>query len=372
MSSEIEIKTERIVELLLRKGLGGLLINSQHNFAWITGGSLNGIDLSRESGSASIFVRNDGKRFLLANIIEIGRMLSEEVSENDFEPVTFSWQAEKELGNSLTEMARRISPGTVASDIPLQPAIQAIDGLIASCRYQLTDEEILRYGALGSDAAKAIRNVFDVIRPGLTELEIAGRMRGELAKENIHSVVTLVAADERLEKFRHPVPTSNRWKQKVMIVTCAKRGGLIVNMSRIAFAGTVPDELAAKTEAAAYVNASLWSATAAGSTGAELYRIAAQAYEQYGYPDEIDKHHQGGATGYRTRDWVAHPKSLETVHINQAFAWNPSITGTKVEETVIVTQDGCVQCLTSSPEFPLINHTIEGREYRSSGIFKIH
>ncbi|HLA94443.1 MAG TPA: hypothetical protein VK612_01895, partial [Pyrinomonadaceae bacterium] len=74
--------------------------------------------------------------------------------------------------------------------------------------------------------------------------------------------------------------------------------------------------------------------------------------------------------GYRTRDWVAHTTSSEIVQEHQAFAWNPSITGTKVEETVIVT-DGDAETITTSPDFPVITTNIEGREYHSPGILNI-
>ena len=81
MNSEIAEKSERIVKMLAEKKLGGVLINSQHNFAWATAGANNGIDLSRENGAASIFIRNDGKKFILTNNIEMPRMLAEEVSD---------------------------------------------------------------------------------------------------------------------------------------------------------------------------------------------------------------------------------------------------------------------------------------------------
>jgi antitoxin VapB len=182
--------------------------------------------------------------------------------------------------------------------------------------------------------------------------------------------VTLVAADDRLSRYRHPVPTANRWKDTLMLVTCAKRGGLIVSLSRIICSGEIPDELGSKTEAAAYVNARVMSATRPGTTGAELYEIAARAYAERGFANEINLHHQGGATGYKTREWVAHPKSTEIVKMNQAFAWNPSITGTKTEETGIVTDSG-FEVVTATPGFPQIAVQVDGVDYFSPGILSL-
>jgi antitoxin VapB len=134
--------------------------------------------------------------------------------------------------------------------------------------------------------------------------------------------------------------------------------------------GDVPDELKVRTEAAAYVNAKMLDVTKPGATGADVYRVAANAYAELGFADEINRHHQGGAAGYRTREWTAHPASAEVVHVNQAFAWNPSISGTKVEETCIATDSG-VEVITTSPDFPRILNVIDGREYFSPGIFAI-
>ena len=124
-----------------------------------------------------------------------------------------------------------------------------------------------------------------------------------------------------------------------MLVTCAKRRGLITSLSRIVCIGEVPDELKQKTEATAYVNACLLDASRPGATGAELYKIAADAYA--------------------AKDFA-----------NQAFAWNPSITGTKVEETCIATENG-VEVITASPDFPHITTVVNGREYISPGILSL-
>jgi antitoxin VapB len=370
VGNEIETKTERIVKLLEREKLGGVLLNAQHNFAWITGGGSNGIDLSRENGAASIFVRRDGKRFLLANNIEMPRMFAEEVSPDEFEPVEFSWQDEKSGGAFLIKKATSLSERTIASDLALHEMSPAIESKLVPCRYELTEEELVRFRDLGKDAGKAVRDAIDKISPGQSEIEIAAMMRAQLATRNIASVVTLVAADDRIQNYRHPKPTENRWRSTLLLVTCAKRGGLIVNLSRMVCAGDVSDELRAITEATAFVNAKLWHATRPGITGAELYTIAADAYSSVGFPDEIDLHHQGGAAGYKTREWVAHPNCAETVKLKQAFAWNPSITGTKVEETIVVAGD-TLEVITRSPDFPAMTIVIDGCEYVSPGILTL-
>jgi len=145
---------------------------------------------------------------------------------------------------------------------------------------------------------------------------------------------------------------------------------LIASLSRIACVGEIPDELRRKTEAVAHVFANFLAATQPGANGAEIYKIAAQAYAEKGFGDEINFHHQGGAAGYKSRDWVAHPASAEVVKNNQAFAWNPSITGTKAEETVIAGENG-IEYLTASPDFPQIPFEIDGKEFFAPGILKL-
>jgi Metallopeptidase family M24. len=108
--------------------------------------------------------------------------------------------------------------------------------------------------------------------------------------------------------------------------------------------------------------ASLLTATKPGVSGADLYEVAVRGYHDAGFPGEEHLHHQGGAAGYRTRDWVAHPASTERVVDGQAFAWNPSITGSKVEETCIASNGG-IEIITTTPGWPSVLGDSGGREY---------
>lgn len=365
---ELEIKTERLVEMLNSENLGGVLLNSQHNFAWLTGGGNNGVDLSRENGVSSLLIRNDGKRFLIANRIEMPRMLAEEVFEKDFEPIDFAWEADKINSNFVLESAQSLlKDKTLASDIFFNPNFRVIEGLVARCRYQLTNEEIIRFKKLGKDASEVLVGIHNKIELGQTEKEIANTVKFELGKFNINSVVTLVAADERLKQFRHPIPTENVWKKTLMIVLCAKRDGLIASLSRIYCVGEISEDLRKRTDAVAKVHAEMMHSTRPNTIGKAIFEHTKKMYAEVGFAGEEAKHHQGGACGYKTRDWVGHSDSNDKVLINQAFAWNPSIAGTKSEETFIVNENG-IDVITKSADFPYISNKIDGIEYLTPDI----
>lgn len=358
--------------MLSAEALGGVLLNAQHNFAWLTGGKTSGVNLSIENGACFLFVRADGRRFVLANNIEMPRILAEEVLADDFEPVEFTWQDEKASGDYVIEKAKALLEDNrnIASDLFLNAAARPIENLIARCRYELTAAEIERFRSLGKDAGTVLAKIFEIVKPGDAENVIARKVKNAFRFFNIEPVVTLVGADERIGQFRHPVPTAKVWEKTLLIAVCARRHGLVASLSRIACVGEIPDELRVKTDACASVFARFLAATKAGASGAEIYRAAAEAYAEKGFGDEINRHHQGGAAGYKSRDWVAHPKSTETVQSNQAFAWNPSITGTKAEETVLATGDA-VEYLTVSHGFPQISVEIDGQEFFAPGILKL-
>ena len=371
-TAEIAEKTGRLTRMLAAEGLGGVMLVAQPNFAWLTAGGNNGIDTSREQGACALVVRADGKRFVLASRIEMARMLEEELAGTDFEPVEYGWEEDKASPTFLAELAAKLveKGATLGSDLPLSPNVKSIDGAISRCRYQLTPPELERYRLLGRDAGEVMGAVARSLAPGETENDIARRVTDALAARGMRSVVTLVAADERIAKFRHPVPTEKSWERVVMLVSCSRRQGLITSLSRIVCAGDVPEELKRRMNASARVNAELLAATRPGAVGSDLYRVVADAYAEEGFPGEERLHHQGGAAGYRTRDWVAHPASAEVVQTNQAFAWNPTVTGSKAEETCIASAEG-VEVITTTPDWPQIPVRVGGREYLSPDVLPL-
>ena len=349
--TELDDKTERLAKLARDSSFGGILLTTQTNFSWLTGGGTNRIDGSREPGAGSLFVTAEGRRYVIANTIEMPRLLAEELHGAGWEALEYPWTEEQAKPDTVARLAQSVSgSGTIGADWPVAGAT-AIDRPITRVRNLLTPAEVERYVDLGADAGRVLGELCRELEPGEDERALAARTAGAIATTGARAVVTLVAADDRLARFRHPVATAERWERVVMVVLCAQRHGLIVSLSRIVCDGRVPQALEKITEANARVFAAMLEETRPGTLGQDLFAVAQQAYSTEGFPGEEKKHHQGGATGYRTREWLAHPASEEHVQIRQAFAWNPSITGTKVEETALVEGDS-IRLITNSPDWP--------------------
>jgi antitoxin VapB len=361
---EISAKTGRLTRLLAEQGLDGVLLGTLPSFAWITAGRCNGVDLSREVGVATVLIARDGRRFLLTSTIEMARFLHEELAGQDWTPVELPWT---EAGpEDLAAAARALAGPTIAADWPVD-GLPWLEPAVARERRRLTPPEIERFRALGRDAGEALGEVCRRLEPGLTEIEIARRTAAALAERGLETPVLLVGADERLERYRHPLPTGHRWRDTVMVVVCARRAGLVAALTRIVRFGPVPDEIRRRTRAAAEVAARLLAATRPGASGSELFGVAARAYADLGFPGEEKLHHQGGPCGYLSRDWIASPRSEEQVEPPQAFAWNPSITGTKVEDTWLVpggSGAGGAELLTPTPGWPRLEIEAGGTLWR--------
>ena len=109
------------------------------------------------------------------------------------------------------------------------------------------------------------------------------------------------------------------------------------------------------------------AATRVGSPMSDVFQTALSAYRQFGHPDEWRLLHQGGAMGYYSRDIKVTSATADIVQENQAFCWNPSITGTKTEDGFIATSQGPVM-ITHPVYYPKVEQEIDGIVFNRPGI----
>jgi len=359
-NAELEAKHNQVVDWLRSEGLDGVLLKRNENIAWLTGGAVELRVLTpSETGVASLLVTAEGARYYLTTANEAPRLHDEEFGALDFEPVVFPWYA-----NDTDQQALELARGQVASDTLIPGFAHAH---LYPLRAALRETEIVRFRWLGAQAGAAVTDSLHNLEPGNTEYVMEAQVAVELLRRGILPSVYLMAADERILKYKHAVARGKKIDKYAMINLCARKWGLTVSITRFAHFGPLPSELEDRFHAAAQVNAALLDASRVGATSAELFRLAADAYAANGFPGEEQLHHQGGATGYWEREWIATPTGTETVVNNQAFAWNPSIRGGKVEDTVLL-HDGKIELLTPTPELPVLESSANGNGYPATGV----
>ena len=360
-ASEMLEKQHRVNAFLARTGYDALLLLGADNFAWFTCGGRDYVNTAAEGGVAALLICRDSKT-LLTNNVEWPRLVEEEVKGQGFLKQAAMWYED-----GLPPLVERLTRGQkLASDLPFPGATVCLDE-IAKLRRSLTTEEVARYRTLGKEVGEALGEACMIIAPGMTEHEAAAAIASEHYQRGIVPIVVLVAADARLLKYRHPLPTDNVIKSTVMLVVCGRRHGLICSATRIVHFGTVSEELRRKHNAVVAVDAAFNARTRVGARIGDIFSAGLAAYSAEGFPDEWTLHHQGGPTGYAARDYRATAQIDDLVEPNQAFAWNPSIAGTKSEDTLLATPAG-PEILTSSPSFPTIEVTVEGIALRRPDI----
>lgn len=366
-SSELNDKLNRVHAFLEQQGLGAVLLSTQRNFSWLTCGGSNHVGVATPEGVASLLVTRNGHRFVISANNEHARITDEETTRFGFEPIAIPWHELRldplRLRHAVGEI---IDPQTVGADSSAG-GFENIDSRFAPVRYRLTEAEVARYRPHGQAIGEAVEETARSVEVGMSERMIEALLAFNIMKRGARPTVLLVAADERFHKYRHPIPTDRRVENFVAISACARRWGLTVAVTRLVHFGPVPADLSAKYRALQSVEASLLNATMPGASAGQVFAQLKSAYERAGYRDEWREHHQGGATGYLDREWVATPDGQQVVEAPQAFAWNPTIAGTKIEDTVLTDGSG-IEVISSTAEWPSTEFEIGGRPVRRAEI----
>jgi Xaa-Pro dipeptidase len=360
---EVLVKEKRLRGLMEARGLDGILLKKQPDFSWFTAGGLNMVGIATEMGMTSLLVTRTG-RYLIANKIEAPRMMNEEgLADLGFQLLAHEWYVDREA--ELVEKTAG-SLGKVGADLGFA-GCQNVDGEIKKLRYSLTGSEIERYLFLGERLSESLEKVMLGIRPGDLECEIAGRVGVELWKDRIDPTGFQVAADERVYAFRHPIPTTRMIKRYVMVCVNARYKGLITTVTRLLHFGRPDAKLLKQFEDNNKIECRMIEATRPGVAASVPFEVGLKAYKELGYEKEWKLHNQGGAMGYGARDIRVTQETQDVIEENQAFCWNPSVSGTKTEDGFIATKKGPVM-ITKPVIYPKIEYKINGVQLIKPGL----
>jgi antitoxin VapB len=357
--AEFEAKRKQLCEQMAASGLAAVQLQRTENIAWLTAGRVDRrVLLPSALGIATILLLRTGEAFYLAPDNEVRRLAEEDFPGLPFTAITAPWHA-AEFSSQIRAI---VGEGSIVADTAPEGA-----SLMVNQRASLLDTEIERYRWLGRNTAEVTAHVLQSLQPGMTERAMAARVASGLLERGIEPSVLLIAADDRILRYKHAVTQNATLKQFGMLNLCSRRWGLCISITRFVHFGALPQTLQDAFGVAAQVNARLLAATKASASAAELFRVAADSYTELGHPGEELRHHQGGATGYAEREWLVTPAGTERVVNNQTFAWNPSVAGGKVEDTVLL-RDGTIELLTPTPDLPVVSTRAGERTLESAGV----
>jgi Xaa-Pro aminopeptidase len=389
------IKRGRLLAILDERDAESLVLSSHGALAWYLDGARTHTSLM---GDPVLQVRVDRDGDVVSAFSnEAARLLAEELPSG-IEVSTVPWfgalgdgfvgagsAASASVSVSASGASRSLVSGVGRSLVESDIAAE-----LRAARASLLPAELARYRSLCVDAAEAMTDALAAARPVQTERALAASVGATLLERGADPVVLMVSGTARAG-FRHPLPGDQPIGSRAMVVACARRHGMIANITRwVSFSGTSDEgpadagnavapaaaapaaaaPAAAAPAAAAFADASrrileveaaYFDATIPGATLTSAFEAGAAAYASAGFAaDEWRNHHQGGAAGYNGRDPRATSETRDLIQLNQVFAWNPSAPGAKIEDTVLLGPCG-IEPLTVDPRWPTDLHAGRAR-----------
>lgn len=350
--NEQTTKLTRMRELLDDANVDALWLRLASSFAWATCGHSSYINTASSTGAASLLVTRDAQYVLTTNIEEPRLADEEGLRAAGWQFAANPWHSAENALNSLAKGAR------LGVDLSAPGAVD-LSGQLARLRASLLPEEQARFRQLGQICAAGMDEAIRGVKPGMHEQEIAGLLAGSVQRRGAQPIVVLIATDERIFRYRHPLPADKRLDKYAMLVLCGRRQGVVASVTRLVHFGPLSAELERKQDAVAKVDATFIYGSRPNVTLGDVFAQAQAAYAATGFADEWQLHHQGGPAAYEPREYLGLPGSPDVVREGMALAWNPSITGTKMEDTILVGPTGN-EILTAIPGWPTIPVEIGG------------
>lgn len=327
-------------ELMKQKGLESIVLRRNPNLAWAIAGRAH-VPTTIDAACFDLII-NQESATAITNVVEAPRLIAEEFpSEVTVIPIKWSESRDPQLPTGAKVGCDQ--PG--ADRIDLAAEIEII-------RASLIESDVARYKEICSDAAIALGNAMKQVVSSDREIDVAGLITHALWQADLEIAFLGVAGQERVHKFRHPLPTDAVIGNRVSASICAKRKGLIASVTRIVSFEPISNAMAKDYEAIFKIEAAMLDATVVGKPFSDPVNAAIAAYSANGFDgDEWTKHHQGGPTGFLPRDWPANTGSARLIANNQPISWNPTGKGFKAEDTILATNSG-VKILSMDPDWP--------------------
>lgn len=359
---ESKIKRARVREWLQTNDYDSLIICRRENFSWLTtGGDPSVVNTTQNGIGCMVITQNN--HFLVSHTMDGQRLIDEQIPDQNFELLETHW-----FDGDCSNTAKKVSGNRIAADLPLR-AVDYVFSEISNLHYPMSTFEFNRLRWMGQTMHEIYIQMEEFIQPGMSERKITAEFLYQQASKGIESDVLITGSDERVEKYRHPMPTNKKIKKLVMLHSAARRWGLHAPITRIFSIGEPNPKLQNAFEAVSYIQARTFHWTKPEMPYADILNMQKKWYSEAGFKGEWKNHFQGGPTGYIIVN-ATNCLSNEVVKPNTPFEWFISVPGAKVAELTLLVGNN-LEIVSNGDGWP--QHTIcfDGITFQTPGIFEI-
>jgi len=362
--SEIELKSNKLKELIMAKGLFGVILSAHTNFLWFTGGRRNDVLKNENVSLVHLFI-TENKKYLISSASDSERVMDEELAGMGFELIKYDW-----YNQSPFDVIKNLNPNSKIGSDFYSPDAENIEDDLAKLRIDLTDYEINKARNLSRDFSIILTDFCYNLKPNTSEKKIASDLICKCLNEDIRLPVVLVGSDERIFKYRHPAATDKIAKNYILIATVAEKDGINITITRSVYFGKIPRDITARQEAVNYIEAVYCYNSKPGVNLKEIFIIGKKAYRETGFAGEWKNHTQGGIIAYKPREMIATESYDLELKSNYLVSWNPTVPGAKAEDMALIKINGIEQ-LSIDQRWPYSEITIGNEKFKIPKILEL-
>ncbi|MBO5727302.1 MAG: aminopeptidase P family protein [Oscillospiraceae bacterium] len=239
----------------------------------------------------------------------------------------------------------------------LDCALIAAPGLITGLRGAKDEQELARMKRAQEITDKAFSNILEVIRPGMTEREVAARLVYDMmclgAEKASFDPIAAAGANGSMP---HAVPGNTVIENGMFLPMdfgCVYEG-YCSDMTRTVAVGQPTEEMRRVYDTVLQAQLAGLAAARAGVTGREVDQAARSVIEQAGYGAYFG-HSLGHSLGLAVHESPNFsPSEQRVMPVGAVVSCEPGIYlpgrfGVRIEDVVVLTQTGC-EILTASPK----------------------
>ncbi|SMO39520.1 aminopeptidase P family protein [Melghirimyces algeriensis] len=356
----MESRLTRFRELMEEQQLESMLVSHPINRRYLTG----------FTGSSGWVVITQNEQFLISDFRYTGQAKEQAVHFQFVEHQGNPFADIKEILNraSVDSIAFEENHLTVAQHQKLQEALEPItttpsSGLVEKVREVKEEEELKLLRDAVNIADQAFGEIVKKIAPGMTERQISLQLEFLMREQGaFSSSFDIIVASGPRSSLPHGV-ASDRVMEKGDLVTMdfgAYYKGYCSDITRTVMLGKPTDQQREIYEIVLEANRQAIEVIQGGVTGKEVDSVAREVIRKHGYGDAFG-HSTGHGLGMEVHERPGlSPKEESRLQPGMVVTvepgiYLPEIGGVRIEDDVVVTENGCEVLSKSSKELLIID-----------------